>query len=98
MPAHFSQFAGTVRLRAGSFVLVMNHHVERDQESLRFALDSEAAYVGVLGLTLAVSDVARGPRGPGLRPVGVEPVESAQPGWPLSRRGDTRGSGGLDSG
>jgi xanthine/CO dehydrogenase XdhC/CoxF family maturation factor len=49
VPAHFSQFADTVRLGAGSFVLVMNHHVERDQESLRFALDSEAAYVGVLG-------------------------------------------------
>ena len=27
----------------------MNHHVERDRESLRFALDSEAAYIGVLG-------------------------------------------------
>lgn len=47
--AHFSQFADTVRLGAGSFVLVMNHHLERDRESLRFALDSEAAYVGVLG-------------------------------------------------
>ena len=47
--AHYSQFAETVGLRAGSFVLVMNHHVERDQESLHFALDSEAAYVGVLG-------------------------------------------------
>ncbi len=47
--AHFSQFGGAVRLPAGSFALVMNHHVERDRESLRFALDSEAAYVGVLG-------------------------------------------------
>lgn len=47
--AHFSQFAHTVPLPAGSFVLVMNHHVERDQESLRFALESEAAYIGVLG-------------------------------------------------
>jgi xanthine dehydrogenase accessory factor len=47
--AHFSQFAQAVRLRAGAFVLVMNHHVERDQESLRFALESEAAYIGVLG-------------------------------------------------
>ena len=47
--AHFSQFAEAVRLRAGSFVLVMNHHIERDRESLRFALDSEAAYIGVLG-------------------------------------------------
>ena len=49
VPAHFSQFAGAVRLGGASFVLVMNHHVERDRESLRFALDSEAAYIGVLG-------------------------------------------------
>jgi xanthine/CO dehydrogenase XdhC/CoxF family maturation factor len=27
----------------------MNHHVERDQESLRFSLESDAAYIGVLG-------------------------------------------------
>lgn len=47
--AHFSQFAGRVKSRAGAFMLVMNHHVERDQESLRFSLESDAAYVGVLG-------------------------------------------------
>ena len=47
--AHFSRFAEAVTLDAGSSALVMNHHVERDRESLRFALDSEAAYVGVLG-------------------------------------------------
>ena len=47
--AHFSQFAGRVTLRPGSFALIMNHHVERDQESLRFSLESGAAYVGVLG-------------------------------------------------
>jgi xanthine/CO dehydrogenase XdhC/CoxF family maturation factor len=47
--AHFSEFAGRVRPRAGAFMLVMNHHVERDQESLRFSLESDAAYIGVLG-------------------------------------------------
>ena len=47
--AHFSQFAERVTLRPGSFALVMNHHVERDQESLRFSLESDAAYIGVLG-------------------------------------------------
>jgi len=47
--AHFSQFAERVTLGPGSFALIMNHHVERDQESLRFSLESEAAYVGVLG-------------------------------------------------
>ena len=47
--AHFSQFADRVKPRAGAFMLVMNHHVERDQESLRFSLESNAAWVGVLG-------------------------------------------------
>jgi xanthine dehydrogenase accessory factor len=47
--AHFSQFAGAVTLAARSFVVVMNHHIERDQQSLRFALESPAGYVGVLG-------------------------------------------------
>jgi xanthine dehydrogenase accessory factor len=49
VPAHFTEFAAAVRLCARSFVLIMNHHLERDRESLRFALDSEAAYIGVLG-------------------------------------------------
>jgi xanthine/CO dehydrogenase XdhC/CoxF family maturation factor len=47
--AHFSQFAERVKPRAGAFMLVMDHHVERDQESLRFSLESHAAYIGVLG-------------------------------------------------
>ena len=47
--AHFGEFAGKVALRAGSFAIVMNHHLERDRESLRFALESDAAYIGVLG-------------------------------------------------
>jgi xanthine dehydrogenase accessory factor len=47
--AHFSQFSERVTLRPGSFALIMNHHVERDQESLRFSLESAAAYIGVLG-------------------------------------------------
>jgi xanthine/CO dehydrogenase XdhC/CoxF family maturation factor len=47
--AHFSQFAERVAVRPGSFSLIMNHHIERDQESLRFSLESDAAYIGVLG-------------------------------------------------
>jgi xanthine dehydrogenase accessory factor len=47
--AHFSQFRDALQLTARSFALVMNHHLERDQESLRFALESDAAYIGVLG-------------------------------------------------
>jgi xanthine/CO dehydrogenase XdhC/CoxF family maturation factor len=47
--AHFSQFAERVKPRAGAFMLVMDHHVERDREALRFSLESDAAYIGVLG-------------------------------------------------
>jgi xanthine dehydrogenase accessory factor len=47
--AHFSRFADTVRLGPEAFALVMNHHVERDRETLRFCLDSEARCIGVLG-------------------------------------------------
>jgi xanthine dehydrogenase accessory factor len=47
--AHFSEFAERVKLGRGSFALIMNHHVARDQESLRFSLESDAAYIGVLG-------------------------------------------------
>jgi xanthine dehydrogenase accessory factor len=47
--AHFSHFSQKVRLAGHSFALVMNHHLERDQESLRFALGSDAVYIGVLG-------------------------------------------------
>jgi len=47
--AHFSQFADKVPLPPGGFVIVMNHHVERDRESLRHSLASRAAHIGVLG-------------------------------------------------
>lgn len=32
-----------------TFVLVMNHHLERDRAAIRFAINSPAPYVGVLG-------------------------------------------------
>jgi xanthine/CO dehydrogenase XdhC/CoxF family maturation factor len=47
--AHCSQFPARVRLPPNAFVLVMNHHLERDRESLRFSLESAAGYIGVLG-------------------------------------------------
>ena len=86
--AHFSQFAGTVLLRPGSFVLVMNHHVERDQESLRFALESDAAYIGVLGPRSQIRQASGRPRRPGLGAAGGEPLARAQPGGALARRGN----------
>ena len=39
----------SLKLNPRSFVMVMNHHLERDERSLRFALESVAPYVGVLG-------------------------------------------------
>ncbi len=47
--AHFTRFGELVRLTGRSFVVIMNHHLERDRESLRFAIESPAAYIGVLG-------------------------------------------------
>ncbi len=47
--AHFSAFGEVVRLTHQSLVVIMNHHLERDRECLRFALESPAPYVGVLG-------------------------------------------------
>jgi xanthine/CO dehydrogenase XdhC/CoxF family maturation factor len=47
--AHFSRFEALVRLTRQSSVVIMTHHIERDRESLRFALQSEVAYVGLLG-------------------------------------------------
>ena len=47
--SHFSRFPERVRLTGRSSVVIMNHHLERDRESLRFALKSAAVYIGVLG-------------------------------------------------
>jgi xanthine/CO dehydrogenase XdhC/CoxF family maturation factor len=47
--SHFSRFPDTVRLTSRTWVVIMNHHLERDRESLRFALESSAPYIGVLG-------------------------------------------------
>jgi xanthine/CO dehydrogenase XdhC/CoxF family maturation factor len=47
--AHYGEFTSAAPLSAASIVLVMNHHLERDEESLRYALESGAAYIGVLG-------------------------------------------------
>jgi len=46
-PSH--HFGDSVVLTPGSFVILMNHHLERDQDALRFSLESDASYIGVLG-------------------------------------------------
>jgi xanthine dehydrogenase accessory factor len=47
--AHFGRFADAIRLSARSLVVIMNHHLERDRECLRFVLASSAPLIGVLG-------------------------------------------------
>ena len=47
--AHFTQLAERVRLNDRSYAVIMNHHLERDRECLRFALVSRSPYIGVLG-------------------------------------------------
>jgi xanthine dehydrogenase accessory factor len=49
IPAHFSRFREALVLHPRSCAVIMNHHLERDRESLRFALESSAAYIGALG-------------------------------------------------
>ncbi|MFE1629123.1 XdhC family protein [Brevibacillus reuszeri] len=43
------KYAEQLAVGKRSYVVIMNHHMERDQEALKFALLSEAAYVGLLG-------------------------------------------------
>ncbi len=47
--SHPSKFPERVKITPRSFVVVMNHHLERDKGSLGFALKSDAPYIGVLG-------------------------------------------------
>lgn len=47
--AHPGEFADRVVLGPRSYIVIMNHHLERDRACLRFALESAAPYVGVLG-------------------------------------------------
>lgn len=46
---HPSGFADKVTLSPRSYVVIMNHHLERDKKSLAFALNAPVPYIGVLG-------------------------------------------------
>lgn len=46
---HPSGFAEKVILGPRSYAVIMNHHLERDKESLKFLLNTPAPYIGVLG-------------------------------------------------
>jgi xanthine dehydrogenase accessory factor len=70
--AHFSQFPDKVSLQPASYVLVMNHHIERDEQSLRFSLESEAGYIGVLGPRSRYDKLLAGLASQGYEPVSAK--------------------------
>jgi xanthine dehydrogenase accessory factor len=43
------QYGSHVTIGRRTYIVIMNHHLERDQASLKFALNSESPYVGMLG-------------------------------------------------
>ncbi|MFK2825714.1 XdhC family protein [Bacillus sp. B190/17] len=47
--AETDQFAKNLHIDRRTYIVVMNHHLERDQETLKFVLPSQAPYIGVLG-------------------------------------------------
>ncbi|GIN22345.1 XdhC family protein [Siminovitchia fordii] len=47
--ADTSNFKEEVQIGGHTYVIVMNHHIERDRETLKFVMPSSAAYIGVLG-------------------------------------------------
>ncbi|MFT9846897.1 XdhC family protein [Aneurinibacillus sp. REN35] len=46
---HPQAFENRIHIGHRTYVVVMNHHIERDQDTLAFVLESKAPYVGVLG-------------------------------------------------
>lgn len=47
--ARAEAFTEKVRIDDHTFVIIMNHHMERDKEALAFSIKSDAPYIGVLG-------------------------------------------------
>lgn len=47
--AHPESYAEKVTITENTYVIVMNHHIDKDRKTLEFVLPSAAAYVGVLG-------------------------------------------------
>jgi xanthine/CO dehydrogenase XdhC/CoxF family maturation factor len=66
--AHHGHFAKRVSLGSKGFALIMNHHIERDRESLRFCLESNAADIGVLGPRARYDKLLAGLAGDGYVP------------------------------
>jgi xanthine/CO dehydrogenase XdhC/CoxF family maturation factor len=45
----FDALSQAIALPPGASVVIMNHHLDRDRQALRFGLESAAGYIGVLG-------------------------------------------------
>jgi xanthine/CO dehydrogenase XdhC/CoxF family maturation factor len=45
----FEDLASALTLPQGAYAVVMSHHLDRDRIALRFCLDRDPAYIGVLG-------------------------------------------------
>jgi xanthine/CO dehydrogenase XdhC/CoxF family maturation factor len=43
------EFQEKIKIGRRTYIVVMNHHIERDQETLKFVLRSPSPYIGVLG-------------------------------------------------
>lgn len=54
---HPSGFEEKVTIGPRSYVVIMNHHLERDKESLAFALSTPAPYIGALGPSSRFDDM-----------------------------------------
>ena len=76
----------------------MNHHIERDEQSLRFSLESDATYIGVLGPRARYRQATNRPSGTGVRAGSVEGSTCAKPGGAVVGCRDTAGSGCVDLG
>jgi len=68
---HPSGFADKVEIGPRSYVVVMNHHLERDKESLAFALETSAPYIGALGPSSRFQDMVKALKDEG-RPLSSE--------------------------
>lgn len=44
-----NEFPEKITIGRRTYIVVMNHHIERDQETLKFVLRSNSPYIGVLG-------------------------------------------------
>lgn len=42
-------FQENIKIGNRTYIIVMNHHLEKDQETIKFVLNSSAPYVGLLG-------------------------------------------------